>query len=211
LSQYQLVDELYLYPTPAGVFHAVTTLQDDPICQLLRALLAMPSCPKADISKLCDWFGCEDQQQALALLHQAQAMSWVHGIKKPKAISDEGIGEEMASLIPQLSSLGKGMLVDDNGFALASSGIDQEMSEALAALCADLLAVQDRHAKRMAQHLGVATQAWGAVDAYGASRIGVWPLYIGGHRFTLVLLGVPQLNRQEFVSLVWSLVKRYGA
>ena len=96
MSQYQLVDDLYLYPTPAGVFHAVTTLQDDPICNLLRVLLGMQACPKADTSQLCEWLGC-DEQQALALLHQAQAMSWIHGIKEPKVITQEGIGQEMAS------------------------------------------------------------------------------------------------------------------
>lgn len=211
MADYQLVDDLYLYPTPAGVFHAVSSAENEPIRNLLHRLLSFSACPKAELKLLCEWLAVEDESQALALLHQAQSMSWIHGIKEPKEINEEGIGQEIASLIPLLSSVGKGLLVDDNGFSLARSGIDENTTDALAALSADLLAVQDRHAKRMEQALGVTTQAWGAVDAYGSSRIGVWPLYIGRYRFSLVLLGVPQLNRQEFVALIWSLVKRYGA
>jgi len=211
LPNYRLVEDLYLYPTPAGVFHAVSSAEKEPIRNLLHRLLSVSSCPKAEVQLLCEWLAIEDESQALALLHQAQSMSWIHGIKEPKAINEEGIGQEVASLIPMLSSVGKGLLVDDNGFSLARSGIEDNTADALAALSADLLAVQDRHAKRMEQSLGVTTQAWGAVDAYGSSRIGVWPLYIGRYRFSLVLLGVPQLNRQEFVALVWSLMKRYGA
>ncbi len=211
MSQFQLADGLYLYPTPAGVFHAVSSDEEDAIRHFLRQLLSFQSCPKADAAQLCEWFAIDDEQQALALLHQAQTMSWLHGVKTPKVIGEGGIGQEMTTLIPHLSSLGKGLLVDDNGFTLARSGVDDETAEALAALTADLLAVQDRHAKRMAQCLGVSTQAWGAVDAFGASRIGVWPLHIGEYRFSLVLLGVPQLNRQEFVSLIWGLAKRYGS
>ncbi len=210
MSDYQLADDLYLYPTPAGAFHAVSSAEDDHTRDFLRHILSFQSCPKAEINQLCEWLKVDDEQQALALLHQAQTMSWVHGLKEAKEIHDAGIGQEMATLIPQLSSVGKGLLVDDNGFSLARSGVDDPTAEALSALTADLLSVQDRHAKRMEKCLGVTTQAWGAIDAFGASRIGVWPLYVGDYRFSLVLLGVPQLNRQEFVALVWSLMKRYG-
>ncbi len=210
MSDYQLADDLYLYPTPAGVFHAVSSAEDEPTRSLLRHILSFQSCPKAEVNTLCEWLGVDDEQQALGFLHQAQTMSWIHGLKEAKEIHESGIGQEMATLIPHLSSVGKGLLVDDNGFSLARSGVDDSTAEALAVLSADLLSVQDRHATRMAQCLGVTTQAWGAVDAYGSSRIGVWPLYIGEYRFSLVLLGVPQLNRQEFIALVWSLVKRYG-
>ncbi len=210
MSDYQLADNLYFYPTPAGVFHAITSAEDEPIRNLLRHLLSLQACPKANVTSLCEWLSVSDEVEALALLHQAQTMSWIHGIKEPKQITADGIGQELAALIPHLSSIGQGLLVDDSGCPLARAGIDDVTAEALAALSADLLAVQDRHAKRMSQCLGVDTQAWGAVDAFGASRIGVWSLYIGGHRFSLVLLGIPQLNRQEFVSLTWGLMKRYG-
>ena len=94
--------------------------------------------------------------------------------------------------------------------SLARCGLDDEAAEAPSALSADLVSVQLRHQARLAKSLRLPVQGWAAVDAYGASRIGAWPLFVGDERFMLVLLGEPRLNRQEFVTLVWMLISRCG-
>jgi len=59
-------------------------------------------------------------------------------------------------------------------------------------------------------NLGLNSSAWSVVDAAGHTKIGFWPLFIGQQRFVLVMEGVPNLNRKEFVDLIWLLSRRYA-
>jgi hypothetical protein len=58
--------------------------------------------------------------------------------------------------------------------------------------------------------LGITSQSWAIVDAFGNSQIGFWPLFIGKNRFVLVISGVPHFNQPEMVDLVWALSVRYS-
>lgn len=210
MARYQLVDEFYLTPTAAGAFYAVSGLDDEPIRRLLLALLSHHASPLADLANLCRWLGLQDEQRVLQSVHRAQTLALVEGDRKPRELSAFGVGRELQDLLPGLSSSGKGLLVDWNGLSLARCGLSDETAEALSALSADLVSVQLRHYARLKQTLRLPIQGWAAVDAYGASRIGAWPLFVGEQRFMLVLLGEPRLNQQKFVTLVWVLINRYG-
>lgn len=210
MAQYQLVDQLYLAPTAAGAFYAVSSPEDEPIRRLLLALLSHHASPLVDLINLGRWLRVDDEQRALQLLHRAQTLALIQGDRKPSQLSDSGVGRELQDLLPRLSSLGKGLLVDWNGLSLMRCGLNDETAEALSALSADLVSVQLRHYARLKETLHLPIQGWAAVDAYGASRIGAWPLFVGPERLMLVLLGEPRLNQQAFVTLVWVLISRYG-
>ncbi len=210
MTDYQLLDELYLLPTAAGAFYAASSRADDPIRDMLFNLLREGSSPLASPASLTHWFANEDQQQCLAWLHRAQTLSLIQGFREPQHVPGAGTGKKLEDLLPALSALGKAILVDWNGLTLAYTGLDAEAADMLAALSADLIAVQARHAQRLAQTLGLGNQGWAAVDAFGSSRIGAWPLFVNEQRFMLVVLGEPQLNCKEFIELVWVLVNRYG-
>jgi hypothetical protein len=209
-NRYELVGNLYVLPTPAGAYHAVSTAEDNRIRRLLTALLRQPSSTRIDVETLCSWTGENDAQAALEVLHRAQTLAWVEGFPERRDLPDVGVGQELRQLLPGLSAIEQGIIVDWNGLAIASCGIDDETADTLAALAADLIGVQERHAERMGQHLGRASHGWAAVDAYGSSRIGAWPLYIGDKRLLLVLLGEPRLNEWSFVAIVWLLMRNYG-
>jgi hypothetical protein len=209
-ADYLLVDHFYLQPTPAGVFHAVSDNSKDRQRNFLLQLLKYPVTPRADDEQLCLWYETSDTQEALSLLYEAQSFSWVQGFATPQELTTEGIGRALPRLLFNLSSVHKALIVDANGIALANCGLNEETAETLAALTADIAAVQARHSKRLAHSLGIATQGWGAIDAFGSSRIGLWPLYIGQQRLMLVLLGEPRLHHGDFVTLIWLLVSRYG-
>lgn len=53
-------------------------------------------------------------------------------------------------------------------------------------------------------------QGWAAVNAFGSSRVGIWPLRVGEKTFLLSLVGEPRLNQSAFITLVWLLMNRYG-
>lgn len=210
VRRYGLAGNLYVLPTPGGAYFAVSSPEDTPMRRLLLALLKVSSSPRVDGESLCQWLGTDDEQAALEVLYRAQTLGWVQGYDEPSEVSGLGVGKELHVLLPHLSNTGQGMIVDANGLALASSGVVPATADTLAALAADLVGVQERHADRLADHLGEASHGWAAVDAYGSSRLGAWPLYIGDNRILLVILGEPLFNQPEFLALVWLLVNRYG-
>ncbi len=209
-GRYELTGDLYVLPTPAGAFHAVSTPDDSRLRRLILALLRHRSSPRVDVDSLCRWLETDDDQEALEILHRAQTLAWIEGYDDVRDVPGLGVGQELHQQLPRLSSVGKGLITDWNGLSLASCGIDDATADALAALAADLIGVQERHAERLGTHLGQTSHGWAAVDAYGSSRIGVWPMYVGEQRMLLVLLGEPRLNQPAFLALVWLLIKHYG-
>lgn len=207
---YRLIEDLYLLPTAAGAFHAVSGAEDTPVRRLLLSLLCDSTSPEADAGRICQWSGINDEQKALQLLHHSQKRAWIQGYQTPRLLSEHKIGQQLEGLLGHLSSTGKGLLVDWNGLPLARCGIDDETAEALSALSADLAAVQTRHFKRLTTTLGLSTQGWAAIDTHGTSRIGAWPLFIGDKRFLLVLTGEPRMDQPELTRLLWILVHRYA-
>ena len=209
-GQYALAGDLFVLPTPAGAYHAVSSPEDTRVRRLLLALLRHRSSPRIDTRFLCQSLGIDSEQEALEVLHRAQSLAWIEGYEKARDVPELGVGQELHQLLPRLSSVGKGLIIDWNGLSLASCGIDDATADTLAALGADLIGVQERHADRMTEHLGQSTHGWAAVDAYGSSRIGAWPLYVGDKRMLLVLLGEPRLNDASFLAMVWLLIENYG-
>ena len=209
-GEYELADGLYILPTPAGAYFAISSPEDTRVRRLLLALLRHRSSPHVDAEFLCRCLGSDDEQDALEVLHRAQSLAWIEGYTESRDLPALGVGQELHQLLPRLSSVGKGLIIDWNGLSLARCGIDEAAADTLAALGADLVGVQERHSERMAQHLGQASHGWAAVDAYGSSRIGAWPLYIGEKRMLLMLLGEPRLNDPSFLALVWLLIENYG-
>ncbi|MGV6818588.1 MAG: roadblock/LC7 domain-containing protein [Thiotrichales bacterium] len=210
MPSYELIDQFHLLPTPAGAFQAVTATNAGPIEKLLIKLLKQPVSTRVDLVTLCSLLEIDNEQDALAQLYTAQSSKWLQGFKKPQGLPGAGIGEKLTDLVAKLSDLKKGLLVDGNGFPLVRAGLDEETTETLAALSADLAAVQQRHANRLQEQLGMPPQGWAIVNPSGASRIGVWPLKIGEQTFLLSLLGEPRLNQSAFITLIWMLMNRYG-
>ncbi|HHJ19475.1 MAG TPA: roadblock/LC7 domain-containing protein [Gammaproteobacteria bacterium] len=209
MQNYQLTDNYYLLPTAAGAFYAVSSQEPDTMRQLMLSLLKQKTTPLVDLGQLAHAIGVKTEQTVLELLHRAQTLSWIQGFKTPKHLPESGMSQIMPKLLAPLSSVQKSLLVDWNGFPIAEYGLDDETATALSALSVDIASVEARHAERLRQTLGVSTQGWAAVDAYGSSRIGAWPLFVGEQRFLLVLQGEPKLNQPEFITLIWLLTERY--
>lgn len=210
MQDFDLVENLFIYPTPSGAFHASATTEDDPARKLVRALLQTDKTPKLTLEGIQEWSGLTDTENAVSLLQHIQKVLWVQGIESPLTCSNSPLEEVLPTILNKLTDNGKVLLADHQGFYLAANGFPHEVAEELSALSAELASLNERRSGLLNNNLGLGSGAWALTDAAGCSRIGFWPLYIGMQRFVLVLSGLARLNRPEFVELIWVLSMRYA-
>jgi len=210
MSSLNLRNNIFLEPTPAGVYYAVSEAVDTPPRRLLNNLLGCSTTPEISESSLDVLTGTNNLDQSLSLLQRLESLRWVQGLSSPLVVASEALEDILPGLLCKLTENGKALLADTEGFYLASAGFAHETAEELAALSAELLKVQDRHAGLLLKNMNIGSQAWGVLDAAGNSRLGIWPLHIGKHRFALVMTGIPHFNHPDFVRLAWILTTRYA-
>ncbi|MCK6373238.1 MAG: hypothetical protein L6Q69_03915 [Zoogloea sp.] len=187
----------FLLPTPAGAFFATAEQAEDRLRGFIRLLFAQPASPA--------WHD-EDE----GFVRRLATAGWVQYLDAPRSAPRDTIEAALQRLLPPLTGSRSALLADAHGFHLASTGFTTPQAEALAALSADLASLHSRHRRVISQDLHLYGSAWSIPDAAGHSQLGFWPLYVGSHRFVLILAGVPHLNQPGLVDLVWLLHQRYG-
>jgi len=210
MSSFSLAEGVYIHPTPAGAYYAVSATDNNPSRRMLQALLQQEFSPLLHVDMLKAWMGIEDDEQALRTLHHAQALGWVQGLEMPLECDQSPLEMQLPKLLCSIAPESKALLADSEGFYLASRGFPHEVAEELSALSAELATVHRRRAGLLVNNLGYGSNAWAIVDAAGNSKIGFWPLFIGSQRFVLILSGIPKFNHPNFVDLVWILSRRYS-
>ncbi len=209
MIQYELKTDLYISLTPTGAYYAVSSPEADPSRHLLHTVLRQQTSPTLTVGGLTEW-NRSNESEALDLLYHLQSLGWVDGLTKPTNAPVGALEDVLPLLLPPLSSSGKALLADDQGFYIASHGFAHETSEELSALSADIGSLYGRHSGLIKSNLGLGTSAWSLVDAGGNSQVGFWPMFIGTQRFVLILGGMPHLNQPELLQLIWALSIRYG-
>jgi hypothetical protein len=210
MSEYQLVEGLYLLPTPAGAYYAIAANEQDKIRAFIKNLLQQHNTAELSIEQLQVLTETNVAEKALELLHHCQKLGWVQGVDEVLEQPHGALEEILPGLLEKISETGKVLLADDQGFYLASKGFAHEAAEELSALSAELAIVHQRRSGLLQNNLGIPSHAWAIVDAHGNSQIGFWPVFIGTHRFVIVIAGIPHFNRIEFVNLIWALSIRYS-
>lgn len=210
MKKYTLNEGLYAFATPGGAFHAVANSEDEPSRRLLQGLLRCDTTPRLNAEQVREWSGVADQDQALQLLHHVQNLAWVHGLEQSERCPNQPLEDILPDLLSGMAPDGKALLADHQGFYLAAIGFPHEVAEELSALSAELANLNERRSSLLVNNLGYRNNAWALIDAAGCSKVGFWPLYVGRQRFVLVISGLPRLNSQAFVQLVWTLSMRYA-
>lgn len=210
MNEFKLADGLFLYPTPAGAYQAISTGEDDKPRRFLKRLLQQPQTPRLCIEQLLELADSDDEQKTLELLHHCQKLGWVQGVDSVIEAPQGALEDILPELLDKITENGKVLLADEQGFYLACSGFPHEAAEELSALSADLAILHKRRSGLLINNLGVASHAWAIVDAFGNSQIGFWPIFIGSHTFVIAIAGIPHFNQPEFVSLIWALSIRYA-
>lgn len=211
MSIYTLTDGLYLSPTPAGAYYAVSSAEQDKPRQFLRRLLLQTVTPALTLENLSQLTGNDVTEKSCELLYHCQKLNWVQGLSAQESYPSDLLENILPELLGKMSESGKVLLADIQGLYLASHGFPHEVAEELSALSAELTTVHERRSGVLMNNLGMSSNAWGIIDVFGNSQIGFWPLFLGKNRFVLVISGVPHFNQPEFVKLIWTLSIRYSA
>jgi len=210
IDSYQLSNNVYVTPTSAGAYFCVSGEGDLPSRKILHTLLKKPATLPLNIDELLSLAGLTNESDLLGLLYRMQTLGWIQGVDFQETAPEGELENILPELLGALSDLGKVLLADEQGFYLSSQGFPHETAEELSALSADIFSIYDRHQGLLKNNLSLETSAWAVVDASGNGQIGFWPLWIGGHRFVLIIKGVPLLNQSALMRLVWVLSIRYG-
>ena len=210
IDSYQLPNNVYVTPTPAGAYFCVSGEDDSPSRKILNALLKKAASQPLNIDELIPLAGLTNEDELLSLLYRMQTLGWLDGADSQEIAPEGELENILPELLGSLSDSGKVLLADEQGFYLSSQGFPHETAEELSALSADIFSMYERHKGLLKNNLSLDTSAWAVVDASGNGQIGFWPMWIGGHRFVLIIKGVPLLNQSALMRLVWVLSIRYG-
>lgn len=209
MPDYELITGLYLAPTPAGAYYAVSSPNEEICRRILLNLMAEEVSPALTLPNLFQ-LSKGDSEHALEYLYRMQTLNLVQGLREPSRVPSGKLEQLLVDILASLAGRNKILLADDQGFCLASHGFHHESAEELAGLSADLSNLHQRHQGLLIGNLSLQTSAWALVNAGGNSEIGFWPLYIGKQRFVLIMTGLPNLNKIAIVDLIWLLSRRYG-
>lgn len=210
IDEYQLSENIYISPTPAGAYFCVSSNSESPSRKLLQALLKEKTTTRLDSEALFLLTGINEKSKLFDLLHRMQSIGWLDGVEEKEIVSEAGLEDILPELLVALSDSGKALLADEQGFYISAQGFPHETAEELSALSADIFSMYERHQGLLKNNLGLETSAWALIDAAGNGQIGFWPLWVGKHRFVLVIKGVPLLNQAALMKLIWVLSIRYS-
>ena len=210
-GNYSLTEGLYLYPTPAGAYYAVSSTDQDKPRQFLRKLLQEKQTPILNINTLKQLMEQDDEEKCYELLHHCQKLNWIQGLSDIEEYPTGALENILPAMLSKISEKGKVLLADNQGFYLATQGFPHEVAEELSALSAEIATIHERRSGLLMNNMGLKSHAWAIVDAFGNSDVGFWPMFISNNRFVIAIYGIPHFNQPEFVSMVWALSIRYSA
>ncbi len=209
MSTFELNKDLYINVTPRGAYYAIQDNASDTTRNVLVKLLREDQTPPLSTEVVEEITGLKGEE-AFNFIDRIQSLGLISGQKEIESAPEDNMEDILPELLGSLSDSEKVLLAEHSGLYLGASGFPHEAAEELAAISANLSEVYQRHKRLLQGNLRFNQHAWGLIDAAGNSEVGFWPLYVGYNQFTLVIHGMPQLNRPGFKQLVWSLMKRYG-
>ncbi|WP_416192027.1 peptidase M23 [Neisseria sp. CCUG12390] len=209
-STLSLQSNLYPKITPAGAYYAVSNETPSASRTLLYALLKADPSDVISSERVLAWADTSDINTALSLLYRLQRLEFLYGDEYMNTDDVNLTDEQLPQLLEQLSSTGKALLADENGLYFANSGFHHEAAEELGILASEVANMENNHRLLIRNNLHINNSAWGICDPSGQSELTFFPLYVGQTKLILVIGGMPDLNKEAFVTMVKVLYHRYG-
>ena len=193
-STLSLQSNLYPHVTPAGAYYAVSSNIPSASRTLLHGILQ----------------ASYNADSALNLLYRLQRLEFLYGDESPSVKESSMTDEQLPELLAQLSSTGRALLADGNGLYFANAGFHHETAEEVGLMSSEVAALGEKHQLLVKNNLNIHHNAWGICDPSGQTELTFFPLYAGKVKLVLVVAGVPDLNKEAFVSLIKVLCNRYA-
>lgn len=203
-----LAPGLFITPTGSGALRVVTGTSDGPAETLIRFLLRSPDAITTDTRDLVSRSGLADTDTLIGAIADAQRHGWLEGRARPLPMPEGPLGVELPTLLAPLAQNGRAMLVDDQGFTLATTGFTPEAADELAILAAEVARLRQRRSIEAASSAPI--ESWALTDSRGVPDISICPIQVGSQPFSLILGGFPRLHQQAFVTLAILLSRRYA-
>jgi len=205
----------YLIATAEGAYYLVQDSSKNWQKNVLRKLFSLPTSPELNSETLKNIFdievnNIEDRNYLKNRIKEFQKLQLLKIVDQEVLAPQGDIEQNLIDLIHVFSKNDSVLLSDSHGFCIANHGFSEQVSEEISALSADIAIMHKRRALNINEKLGLNSQAWSIVDAFGKSCLGFWPLNINDEVFVLTIEGRPKFNQQATVSLVWMLYLRYG-
>ena len=159
---------------------------------------------------LLSWAETNDADSALNLLYRLQRLEFLYGDEQPVYQESAMTDDQLPELLAQLSSNGKALLADANGLYFANAGFHHETAEEVGLMSSEVSALGEKHQLLVKNNLNIHHNAWGICDPSGQTELTFFPLYAGKVKLVLVVAGMPDLNKEAFVSLIKVLCNRYA-
>ena len=209
-STLSLQSNLYPHVTPAGAYYAVSSNIPSASRTLLHGILQASYNETASTENLLTWAQTNDADSALNLLYRLQRLEFLYGDEFPSVKESSMTDEQLPELLAQLSSTGRALLADGNGLYFANAGFHHETAEEVGLMSSEVAALGEKHQLLVKNNLNIHHNAWGICDPSGQTELTFFPLYAGKVKLVLVVAGVPDLNKEAFVSLIKVLCNRYA-
>lgn len=200
----------YLTPTPGGAYYLAQDGNKNQQKDALVKLFSMDKTPPLTKTTLTQLFGAQDEEQLKQEINNCRKLELIQVIDEERQVPQGNLQSILDGLIGRFSLQNRALLSDSQGFCIYNGGFEEQMSEEISVLSADIAIMHERRAKDIDSKLKLNSQAWSIVDASGNSKLGFWPLHINREVFVLVVEGAPFFNQQVMVDLIWTLYSNYG-
>ncbi len=199
----------FIEPTPIGTYFAINSKEDSELHKLLRYLLKLPETPYLDNKLLQECRAITGIEDIKTVIKEALKRRLVTLTKHDTVIWETSLEIALPELFREMTDKGKILLADEQGLCLGQIGFDVKASEQLAALSADIAIIQERHELAL-KEINEFGNIWGMIDPIEKHQVSFWPIFIGNHRFVLVLAQKTVLNQPVFTRLIRILSMRYA-
>lgn len=200
----------HLLATPAGALRAASGDASE-VRALLRALLRRPVTVATAAGELASVVPGAPLEVTAHRLAGLERLGLISCESRAWKLGGHKLEDVLPRLLHRLSAEGRGMLADDHGFAISSAGFPADGVPAMAALAAEVAALDARW-RREGTGVGASEPpCWASSLGSGGAPLSFRLLTIGPHRFVLVLEGAERLADPALVWLVWALSHRYDA
>ena len=203
-STLSLQSNLYPRVTPAGAYYAVSSNVPSASRTLLHGLLRASGNETASTDNLLAWAETDDADSALNLLYRLQRLEFLYGDEQPVYQEFSMTDDQLPELLAQLSSVGKALLADANGLYFANAGFHHETAEEVGLMSSEVATLGEKHQLLVKNNLNIHH------NPSGQTELTFFPLYAGKVKLVLVVAGMPDLNKEAFVSLIKVLCNRYA-